>query len=86
MSGETWGPAAMENIQAVTIGGETFVRHDHNAYAMGYSACKDDARRLVTDMLADWFTRGYDLPGEDMKGGELIDAINDLPPKEGDDE
>jgi hypothetical protein len=84
MTDASWPPAnaGKETIHSIMVGGEVFVRHDHDAYAMGYSACKDDARRLATDMLEDWFKRGYDMPGEDMKGGELIAAIDALPPKD----
>jgi len=31
-----------ENIVSITVGGEAFVRVDHDAYAMGYSAAMDD--------------------------------------------
>ncbi len=79
----TWPQAGGdETLHAITLSsGETFVRPDWDAYAMGYSACRDDARRLAAAMLEDWSERGYAMPGEDWKGEELINAIDALPPK-----
>jgi hypothetical protein len=82
----TWpSPKGKETVHAITLSnGDVFVRPDWDAYKMGYSACRDDARRLAEAMLENWFKRGYDMPGEDLRGGELLAAIDALPPKEED--
>jgi hypothetical protein len=79
----SWGPAnpGGEHILCITVGGETFVRPDWNAYAMGYSACKDDARRMVRERCQ----CGHDGDSHcycDALVSELIPAIDALPPKD----
>jgi hypothetical protein len=71
MTDATWGPASGETIEAITVGGETFVRPDHNAYAMGYSACKDDVLLILEEARIDVEDRYLDE--------DLAKAVRALP-------
>jgi hypothetical protein len=55
MSDATWSAASSgeQTIHTITVGGETFVRPDWDAYAMGYSACKDDVLHIIEEARID---------------------------------